>query len=105
MLVCFSAAARSGSTGMCLPGFDIRKEVAIGRQETPGTGGMGCPQGLMPLGENAVLVDHASNSVMIGYSFILSTPSRVLNLFRMTFSMSLKLVPFMSSTMLNVPWV
>jgi hypothetical protein len=32
---------------------------------------------------------HVSNRVIIGYSLILSTPSIVLNLFRMVFSISL----------------
>lgn len=49
--------------------------------------------------------DHASKRVIMGYSLILSTPSMALKVLLMVWPISLKLVPFMSSTMLNMPSV
>ncbi len=49
--------------------------------------------------------NHTSKRVIIGHSLILNTPSRVLNLDRMVFSMSAKLLPFIRAMISYFPSV
>jgi len=61
------------------------------------------PRGVRVFGMDGV--SYASKSVRMGHSLILRTPSKVLNFVRIVVSISLKLVPFMRSTMSYLPRV